>query len=441
MALHVIRNLRALNLTPLERRTLLILVAAALCGGMTQAVMVVLPELLLNALSATHTHIVLITLLWPMGQLVAAYWSAYLDGLPQKSGVLRVVALVGRMPLALGALFDTVTPILVCFLFLVLTAPAVLAAHHAIVHTNYRSSVRGKLYSLTVATTILSSLICALIYGIILDGNPQAYRFILLLAAAAGAAEALIIAQVTIQTPFRAVVERAQRLRRSLADRVVQPWVEFVRVFRNDPEFFRFERNFFVYGFGFMIMQPFIPIFLAQDLGLNYTQIALAKSVILQIGMILMTPLTGQLFDRKNPALFGSYVFVMIALFPALMAMTGLMRPDNPQWMIYASYALMSIGWSGLTLLWNLGSMFFAQERDVSRYSGAHVVMVGLRGTIALVLGIFLVEHIPPVAAFILTAILWLSASLLMFRHWHQRYRNQPDAPELPSPPLPPPAV
>jgi MFS family permease len=413
-----------LNLNELERKTLLIVLISSICGGMLQAVMVVIPELILKTLQADHFYIAIVTLLWPMGQMAATYWSAYLDGKPQKSGVLRVVALVGRTPLAFAALFDAVPPMLFFFLFMILTNPAVLASQHAIVHSNYRRSIRGKLYSYTVVINTLSILLSALLYGFVLDMNPQNYRWILIFAAAAGAAEALILAQANIQTPLRAVFLSAIRSHQSLWERVSKPWKDFVRLFSNDREFFRFEISFFVYGLGFMIMQPFITIFLAQDLALSYTQIAMAKSVILQTGVIFMSPLTGQIFDKKNPVLFGSYIFLLIAIFPVMMTLTGFVNTDHPEWFVYASYAVLSIGWSGLTLLWNLGSMFFANDRDVSRYSGAHVVMVGLRGALAMGMVVFIVDLIPATVAFITTAMLWLCASLLMFWHWKQRYRG-----------------
>lgn len=108
-----------------------------------------------------------------------------------------------------------------------------------------------------------------------------------------------------------------------------------------------------------------------------------------------------------------------------MLIITSILAPENPQWMIFASYAVLSIGWSGITLLWNLGSIFFAKNRDVARYTGAHIVMVGLRGCLALVLSMILVELISCRQAFIFTLACWLTGSMLMYLQWRLHYRKK----------------
>jgi len=415
---------KRIDLLPHEKETLRRLLLCAVFTGIMQAVWVVIPELIRNTLQAEKVHVVFITLMWPMGQLIATYWGAYLDGKADKRVPLVLAGLFGRLPLAFGALFDTVEPILFFFIFSVITHPAVIASQHSLLQSNFREPIRGKAYSYIVSLTTLTSLVSALCFGIWLDANPENYRWIIMIASLAGCLEAVLMARVKAKVAMDAVYRKMKKKKRALTTTLIKPWKELYQLFKEDRQFFRFEMSFMVYGMGFMIMQPFITLFLVNDLNLTYTQISLSKGTILQACVIFLVPYAGRVFDKKNPVLFGSFVFLAISVFPAMMMITGMLELENPEYMVYLSYFVLSIGWSGLILLWNLGSMFFADKHDVSRYTGAHVVMVGVRGTLAFIIGLLIVEHITSMTAFAFCLGCWILASLLMIRHWMKSYRT-----------------
>lgn len=415
---------KKLDLLPHERVTLKMLLMCTVFTGILQAVWIVFPEILRNTLQAEKIFIVVVTLMWPMGQLFAAYWGAYLDGKPDKRKTLIFSGLFGRLPLVFGAFFSTVEPLIFFLMFAVITNPAILASQHGYVQSNFRKEIRGKIYSYIASGTTLSCLLHALLFGVLMDYNSQNYRLIIVFAGLAGFIEAILMSRIKPNTYLMAVYKKIQGQKLSLNEKLFKPWKDLIQLFRADREFFRFEMNFMVYGLGFMIMQPFITLFLVNDLQLTYTQIGLSKGTILQTSMILLFPLVGRLFDKKNPVFFGSFVFLAISVFPAMMMITGSLSLEHPEYMVYLSYFLLSFGWSGLTLVWNLGSMFFANKYDVSRYTGTHVVMVGVRGTIAFFIGILFIERISTFSAFAFTFGCWILTSLLMMRHWMKKYRN-----------------
>lgn len=432
---------RKLELTSEEANTFRLILLTSIFAGILQSIWIIIPELARNTLRAPEVAIAVLTLLWPAGQLVATYWTAYLDGKRDKSKILLLVAIFGRFPLVFGALFSRIEPIIFFFLFMVVTNPAVMASQHSIIQTNFRKEIRGKLFSYFISAQTLTSLFGVLLIGLWLDSNEQNYRWIIMIAGTAGLLEAFILSLLKPTNVHEAVYNSNQtNTHVDLFEWAVRPWREFITLFREDSAFFRFELNFFVYGLGFMIIQPFITLFLVNDLNLTYTQISLSKGSILNAGIILLSPLMGRIFDKQNPVLFSGFIFFLISFFPLLLIVTGTLQIDKPEWMIYLSYAFLSIGWTGLILVWNLGPMFFAQNRDVARYSGAHVVMVSLRGWIALVITVFLVTMITPVVAFAIGGILWFTASLLMFNQWRKDHRTPGDTPlEAPLPHTRPP--
>ncbi len=418
------RAIRKWGLDEAEADTFRRVLFSAMFLGIMNSIWLIIPEVARNTLRAEKIFIPILTLMWPVGQLGAVYWSSYLDGKSDKSSILLAVGFFGRFPLIFGALFSRIEPILFCFLFMVLSFPAATASFHSIIQSNVRKDVRGKFFSYHITTSTLTSMFFAMMVGWLLDHNEQNYRWLIMAAGVAGLLEMVVLARIPLRKGLNAVFGNGRPSPHPLS-RIVEPWRDFIRLFREDRAFLRYELNFFVYGVGFMILQPFVSLFFVNDLSLSYMQITLAKATILQAGIVGLAPLMGRFFDRFNPTLYAAAIFLSITVFPLLLIVTGLGDYDNPQYMVYFAYALFSVGWSGIGLVWNLGNMFFVGNRDVSRYTTAHIAMVGLRGMVGMILAVCFVEWITSVMAFAFTAVCWLLGAFLMFHQWWTQYRGK----------------
>lgn len=419
---------RKLSFDDNERASFRLLAFAAVFAGGMSSIWVIFPELARNALHASETHISILALLWPIAQTFAPYWSSYMDGHRNKGPVLVRAGMIARLPLAFGAFFSNILFILPFFTLFIAIFPAVIAMQHTIIQTNFKKAVRGKVFSYVLSTNLIVSTLMVGLWGLILDDNEQHYRWIIIFASVSGVLETYFLSKAKL-TEYRSAVFLKEKLKRPLKEKIIKPWREVVRLYSEDRAFFRYEMNFFIYGLGFMILQPAIVIFLVNDLSLSYTQISLAKGVILQTGVILMTPIMGAVFDRINPMLFASRIFLWIVILPLGLITIGLIQPESPHWYVYFAYGLWSLGWAGMALVWNLGSMFFAGAKDVSRYSGTHVLMVGLRGIVALPISILLLNFFPAIVSFVATGILWLLAAFAMWRQWKSGYQDKPGVP------------
>ena len=150
----------------------------------------------------------------------------------------------------------------------------------------------------------------------------------------------------------------------------------------------------------------------------------MAKSTILYSGILVFAHFAGRLFDRQNPILFAGFTFALISLFPLLLIVADGLPRDYQTSGVYLAYGVLSVGWTFIQFLWNLGAMFFARDKDVSLYTGAHIAMVGLRGLLAFAVLVVVVNLVEPPQAFAVGACSWLLAAGLMFSFYFKRYRR-----------------
>lgn len=416
---------RFLHLPPLveiERQTLRLILPATMMTGLLDGLLLILPEIARRSLGAERQDLVYLTLLWPIGQLFAIYWASYLATTKRRPRLILLTAICSRLPMCGVAFCDSIGPMFPFFFLHAFTQPLFVASHHSAIQANFRPKSRGTLYSVYLMLYTFTLLSAVLGYGAFLDLDEQHYRHLAVFIAMAGLLEAILLSRIRLAPrPQSATPGPAFQ---TLTTRVFGPWRAFLALFKGDRDFFRYELYFFVYGLGFMFMQPFITLFLVNSVGLNYTQISLAKSTILYSGILMLAPFAGRLFDRKNPILFAGITFALIALFPIILIVTGLLPHPYQAPGVYIAYGVFSIGWTFMQFTWNLGAMFFAKDRDVSLYTGAHIAMVGLRGLMAFAVLAVVVNDIEPPQAFSLGAVAWFVAALLMFHFYLTRYRK-----------------
>jgi len=81
---------------------------------------------------------------------------------------------------------------------------------------------------------------------------------------------------------------------------------------------------------------------------------------------------------------------------------------------VYLASAIFGAGMGGLSLVWSLASIYFAESRDSAPFMGAHVTLVGVRGAIGPVVGFTIHKFFGPYPAFLLALSLFLTAFILM---------------------------
>ncbi len=159
------------------------------------------------------------------------------------------------------------------------------------------------------------------------------------------------------------------------------------RALQRDRLFLAFEACFMAYGLGFLMLQPVLPLYLIDDLGVTYKQASFAKGVLFWVVMGLSGPFLGKVADRIGILRLCVFAFLTLALFPSPSSLLpGLIG-------LYVGYTIFGLAMSGVFLAWSLGPIHLARGRDTTPYLNAHLGLVGIRALVGMFAATLLQEH------------------------------------------------
>ena len=191
------------------------------------------------------------------------------------------------------------------------------------------------------------------------------------------------------------------------------------QLLKTNKPYAHFQRDFTLYGFGFLSLAPVIPIFMVDNLNLNYTHSFISKGILAQIGFLILSPIFGRLHDNFHPFKFASYSFGAIALFPLLLIITGLFTNVVYSLIaIYFTFLIYGFAMSGVNMAWNMSSIHFAGNEDASMYQSLHITITGIRGLFAPVLGILAKNYLGIYGAFFMSFCFFATASVFSYRDY-----------------------
>lgn len=149
---------------------------------------------------------------------------------------------------------------------------------------------------------------------------------------------------------------------------------------------------------GYLMVQPYFPLYWVHELGLSNVQIG-------QISMFFMgfwfmaSPLWGSIIDRTRP-LLAVYAAVPLYLIVPLLYL------GNPSFAgVLMAASLLGLGMAGFESGWSNHLMAIGGD-NATLYVGLYYSLVGVRGLIAPLLGSVLLRHVGPQSTLILAMIL-----------------------------------
>src|SRR5690348_7612802 len=108
---------------------------------------------------------------------------------------------------------------------------------------------------------------------------------------------------------------------------------------RDRPDFSRFQWGFMVAGFGIMLIQPALPLFAVDFLGISYLEMAAAISIAKGLGFALSSPFWGRWMGKMEINRLARWVFLSFGLFPILLSFA----PWSVAW-LYVAYFWYGVG-------------------------------------------------------------------------------------------------
>ena len=382
-------------------------------SGILQGVFTLSQFVMIKALDATEFHLAIINSLAPMSLLIGIYGSE-LSASRDKRPAILWLGMLSRGSFLLFLLVHDVWSFIVVsaifFIFNSLLMPSVFGMWQS----NVSATARNKLWGITVTLTTIFSMLGAFFAGQTLDHNPDSFRWIF---AVSGLLGMFGVATLAL-APLRGKYKLSRRVYRpSFVKAVVQPIKTFRKLLAEDTRFRQFESYFFCYGFALMLMSPVLPHYMTDVVEMNYKQAGLASGLLSQLGVLFLPPLWGKLMDRRGPEKLCAIVFALLALFPGVLLIAPLLEAlgMSKLYIVYLSHIFMGVGMSGISVAWSLAPVSLAGKRDSSAYTGAHVTITGIRGSIAPLLGAVVLTYMGYSAVFAASTALFLIGAGGMF--------------------------
>ncbi len=107
-------------------------------------------------------------------------------------------------------------------------------------------------------------------------------------------------------------------------DQLTSPWKQAWQIIIQRPDFARFQLGFLLGGAGLMVMQPALPAFFVDSLGLSHTDLAVALTLCKGIGFALTSPVWASWMHQVNIYRFSAWVTILAALFPVGLAVDNM---------------------------------------------------------------------------------------------------------------------
>ncbi|MBW6514880.1 MAG: MFS transporter, partial [Candidatus Syntrophosphaera sp.] len=291
-------------------------------------------------------------------------------------------------------------------------------AQNRIYQKNISPKRRARVYGFTLSVGMAVSVGVTFIAGRVLDIHESSFRWILVITGICGFLAVVFLSLVRIREPM---VERLLP-RKSWKEVMLEPISGTFRLLKENRAFASFERSFSIYGMGFIMMQPIIPIYMVDKLQLTYTTNFLAKGIVSQLGLLFLSPLIGKLHDRMHPFRFMASAFGLLMVFPLLFVVSSLWQGEAlmPVIIVFLAYLIFGIAMAAVNITWNMGSIYFAGKQDASIYQSVHITLTGVRGLIAPALGYAILKIFSLTMVFVVAAGFFLAAALVSFRDYRR---------------------
>ncbi len=399
-----------MKLGHIEKRTFWLLMLASFFNGFVFGTFNIQDVVAKKALLALDWQITILVMLWPLSNLFSIWWGKALERSKSISKFFVLTAFIGRLVLIFMLWTHSYYSYLIIMIFVFSFNSLLSPAQNSIYRNNISAENRGVLFGYTASLITLIAIIFSYTAGKLMDINEDWFRYIFSVAGLMGCISSLLMVMIKIEN------KKYIATKLKLKQFFVTPIMSTVNILKKNKDFAIFQRNFFIYGIGFMIILPAIPKFLVEYLKMDYSQTFMAKGIISQLGILLLSPIAGRVHDKKNPSFFTFLAFFTLGCYPIILLISSfLVGSGIENYVVYFAYLIFGIGMSGIVISWNMSSIFFAGDDDVSMYQSVHVTLTGVRALIVPFLGFFVLKYFGIKAVFIISIIMFWTASILSY--------------------------
>lgn len=414
-----------ISLSPRERIAFRIHLAYSSIEGVILGVLALNEFVFIKSLAGKPMQLAFLFQFSMLVFLLSAFVNRFFSSGKRIRGIIRTTALVTRLPLILFLLFPREIhagtqvynyAFLGAFLMYYLANPVIYPNINFFLKNSYQHHNFGFLYSMSTSLNKIIMMVVTFVYGYLLDADPMVFRYVLPVVGILAVISAFLLTMI----PFREKADSAlsgiysqKSIFRSAVD-------DILGTLKENRPFLLFQIAFMFYGLSFMIGTPSTNIFYKEILDLNYTSVAFYRNIY-NIVAIVILPFMGKFLGRTGPMRFGIITFLSLLFYFLFVILTGLF-PTHFYILNIKIFHVMIIALifhglfaSTMSLLWNIGSAYFGNDRDAAKYQNVHLFLTGVRAIPAPILGIWIYEKWGYVACFSTTIVL-LIAGVFMIR-------------------------
>lgn len=345
--------------------------------------------------------VTLLIALKPATALAATYWSCYFSG---KNRHFILSNLIRFFPFLFLFLTDSAWFPILCFCLYMSLSRGSMPVWLELFKNHLPHHSQSRLFALGNACEYLGTTIFPIAIGMLLDANPNSWRWLFPITA--------LIGMVSTLWLVRLPNVESQLKPKSLS----LPWKNSYFLIKSRPDFRNYLFGFMLGGAGLMIIQPVLPIFFVDELQFSYTEMMIAITVCKGIGFAVASPFCVALFKRLPIHLFGCLVALLAACFPMM-----LFGAKWSEWFVYFAYLSYGVMQSGSELSWNLSSVAFSRKEESLSFSETNILAVGIRGCIIPFIGNFLFLAFNSLAVMIVGSALCLGGALMLFKYTERK--------------------
>jgi len=398
--------MKILKLKKEEKKVFVHLMISAFFYGFFLSFILIKEIIARKALDATDFQLSLLVMIFPVTSVFSIWWGKLLERTVDKSKYFLLISLFGRLLLACGLIISNMNQFLILSLIIFIFHSSYIPARNSIYQKKIYKFSRGKIFGITLSITTLISMIFSYIAGRTLDFNENFFKYVLFIIAFMGFFDSLILFFIKNKS-------NKEKKKVKFYNMFIDPLKRSWEILKRNNDFRRFEIGFMIYGMGFLMMMLAVPIFLVDIMKFNYTTSFLAKAVVAQIGLFLLAPFMGYLHDRFHPTKFTIFSFGMLILYPFILLISQFFDFYNLQVVIvFIGFFIFGVARAADTVVWNMGSVYFAKDEDSSMYQSIHVTLMGIRGIIAPMLSVLIKKMLNTNGIFIFSSLFFLAASM-----------------------------
>jgi hypothetical protein len=384
-----------------ERYTIHHHVRAVAGQGIVAGVVLLNEYVARKGLGCSRWHLLALLLAPSLAQFIAATWNpADPSRGPLGRAPFRLLGIPSRalLLLFLVPMLRTDTAFVVIMALALSTEALLLPVQNWTLAHNYAKATRARRFGMTTGIQALVIIAVVVPGGWALDKRPDAWPLLYAVAAAGGAYGYLHWSRL-----------RRRWRRKARAEEHLPPQRPWKLLFTN-KELLAFEAGFMVYGIGFLMLQPVLPIYLVDELHVSYGQVGLARGLLFWLGMSVASPLAGRMADSMGLFRTCALSFAVLTAFPLVLL---LVRGPAA---LHLAYLVYGLAMGGVNVAWNLGPIVIARGRDPLPFLNAHVALVGVRALIGMVAGAWIQASFGTKPVFWAVVALELVAAVLMAR-------------------------